>query len=941
MRTRPIWTVLTALLTALALAPAAAEGSGLVSGVIVDGLTGQPVRGATVTVEGAGVELTSDIGGSFRADVPAATYSVVVSKEGFDPQRITGVVVTEGEVADFAVVLLPSAGGEESLDGTGTLTGEAAFAGEITVVADAVRSTEAALLAERKSAAAISDSIGREEISKTSGGDAAAILQRVVGLSLQDDKYVFVRGLGERYSQTSLNGSRLPTTEFDKKVIPLDLFPARLLEKVNVSKSYSPDQPGDFAAGLVQLETRDFPLEPTLEVTLGMTADSTTTGEPFGQYAGGLSFTGSGGQSLPAAIPSDRVTRSSPFTPGGYSPDQLEVFGESFAGEWTARGTAPDWVGSSFDDAPYAPNMALSYGGTHGIFGVVVSATHAQGYDRRDENRKWYTQSAGGLELANDYDFTTDAETVRRGLVANLALRPSPNHTLELRSITTGDSRSESRYFEGYNDDQSTDLRNYRVRYQEETIASSQLTGEHYFASVGSSGALLEWRGSLGEATNQENLRESLYRNDAGRYVLTDESQSAFLLFNDLTDDVLEGGVDWTQFLSSARLYGQLKGGVALSSRERDFASRRFRFNHRNTTAFDMTLLPDQLLIPDNIRPTGFEIREETRTTDTYEASHDVGAAYAMADLTLGKWRWIAGLRGERSEQQVRTFDPFNPNAPEVLTTLDDTDLMPALSVVYLLSDRTNLRAAASQNVNRPEFRELAPFEFTDVVGGQAALGNPNLTSATITSFDLRWEWFPSSFGVVAASVFYKDFTDPIERTLELAVELRSTWRNVDSAHNYGAELELRRDLGFISAALEPVNVQLNYTYVDSQIDIGDDDQVVTNTQRALVGQPDHIVNAVLEWTPPRWGTTLRLLYNFTGEKVYEAGAFGIPDVIEDASSTVDLILRQDLAFLVEGLSLKLAGTNLTNEEYRLFGGREVTYSRGRGVGVSLSYTGF
>jgi outer membrane receptor protein involved in Fe transport len=261
--------------------------------------------------------------------------------------------------------------------------------------------------------------------------------------------------------------------------------------------------------------------------------------------------------------------------------------------------------------------------------------------------------------------------------------------------------------------------------------------------------------------------------------------------------------------------------------------------------------------------------------------------------------------------------------------------------VVYRYSDQTNLRAAVSRTVNRPEFRELAPFEWTDVVGGGAARGNPDLVSANITSFDLRWEHFPNPFGVVAASVFYKDFTNPIERTLQLVVELQNTWNNVEAAENFGLELEFRRGLGFIAEPMEPFVLQLNYTYVDSQVNLGEDDQWATNTERSMVGQPDHVFNGVLEWQQPSWGTTLRMLYNFTGEKIFQAGGLGIPDVIEEPWASLDFVWRQDLSFLARGLGLKLSATNVLNEEVQFTGGREETFKRGTGIGLSLSYSLF
>ena len=968
------------------LIPMIAAAGGTITGVVIDGFTGQPVRGATLTVEGMDISFPTGVGGDFRGEAPAGTYTVIVSKDGFETQKVTDVTVPEGGNADFAVVILPATGADpweqveaaDSVDETaapvvveastgedGDLMADAAevagddtliadanttddvaaesgvFVGEITVEAAAAEeSTEQALLVQRKQAAEISDAISKQEMSKNAGGDAARALQRVTGISVQDDKYVYVRGLGERYSNTTLNGSKLPTTEFDKKVVPLDLFPTKLLDNVRVSKSFSPDKSGDFVAGLVEIETLDFPTSPTLELSLGGRTNANTTGDAFGRYLGGLSFLGDGGQGLPSSIPDEKVVRGNAFNPG-FSPEEMQQFGWDLIGAWTADDTAKGYVGSTYPNADPNTGFALTYGDTFGSFGMVISATHARTFYHQDENQVYYSVGADDeLVPMNDYDMATDSEGVRAGIVGNFSLKLSQNHKLELRTIYTRDAKASNRYFEGFNRDQSTPVSDYRVDYKREEIASYQLGGEHFFQSLGQSGGLLEWRGSYGQATNTWDLRDSFYKVENDEMVLTAESQSGFLLYNDLADDIVDGGVDWTQFFMSGKVFGSVKGGLAYYNRERDFASRRFRYNFRSVAGVDLTLLPDDIFVEENINPNGFEIKEETRPTDFYTASHDLGAAYLMADATIGKWRLNGGLRYEDSDILVTTLEPFDAEATPIESRVKEQEFMPALSATYRLNSNTNLRAAVSRTVNRPEFRELAPFEWTDVMGGQSARGNPDLVTANISSFDLRWEWFPDQFGVVAASLFYKDFTNPIERTLLLAIELQSTWINTPGATNFGAELEFRRDLGFIADALSPLSLQLNYTYVKSEIDVADD-PILTSTSRPLVGQPDYALNAVLEWAPRSWGTMVRLLYNSKGETLYQAGGLGLPDVYQEPYSTLDLVWKQRLGFLSKNLSMTVNLTNVTDERYELNGGFEQRYQRGRGFGLGFSYTVF
>ena len=911
-------------------APGTALADGRVAGAVLNGLTGQPVPGATVTVSGGAAATpgvgTTDPDGLFRVVLPAGTYTAEVAKNGFETRQVTGIEIVEGSTTDTSVVLIPLSGSEPG-------GAEAAFGEEITVAAEADRSTEAALLAERKQAAQISDLIGATEMSKTTGGDAAGVLKRVTGISLQDDKYVFVRGLGDRYSNTLLNGAKIPSTEFEKKVVPLDLFPTGLLEKVRVSKSYSVDKPGDFAAGFVELETLQFPSDATASIGLSVGHDGAATGDPYLAYPGGLDVFGDGGQALPSSIPSENLIRFSPFSGKGFTPAELEAFGEALVGSWEP----------ATDDADLNRGYRLSYGDTFGRFGVIVSANHSNDFDDRDEDRTIYRLSGGVLTPDNDFDIAVGEEQVRQSALANLAYRLSPDHNLKLRSLYTNLATTEARRQEGFYSDFETNIRDFRLSYQEQEVVNLQLAGDHFFDAVTAGGSLVEWQVSTSTAETAENRRETIYRELLpGQFFLTSDAQSGFMYFNDLEDDLTDSSLDWTSFVAGERVNGSIQAGLAYTTRDREFSGRRLRFFHRDVRGLDLTLPPDQIFTVETIGP-NFEVEEITRATDAYDGGHDVAAAYAQADFGWGRWRLIGGLRFEQSEIELVTLDRNDPDLSEVQTTLDEDDFLPALTAVYQLTPKTNLRAAFSQTVNRPEFRELAPFKFTHVVGGFSVTGNPGLASAEISSYDVRWEWFPSADEVVAVSAFYKDFERPIEAVVVGAAELLETFENAEGAENYGVELELRRNLGVVARSLTPFTAILNYTWVESEISIDPATTILTNASRPLVGQPDQVVNAVVEWSRPASDTNVRLLFNLLGDKVAAGGALGLPDVLEESRSTLDLVWSQGLGPWAPGLAVKLSGSNLLDEPREWTQGGEIfrAYDPGREIGVSLSYSLF
>jgi outer membrane receptor protein involved in Fe transport len=959
--------------------PVIAAAGGTISGVVIDGFTGEPVRGATLTIEGTDISIPTGVGGDFRGQAPAGTLTVVVNKTGFETQKVTDIVVAEGGNADFAVVILPatdtttvatvaSEAPEErvetttSADGaTEELTvgsavaaveapaaenqgtaegGSGVFVGEVTVQAEADASTESAILAERRNAPMISDSIGKIEMAKNTGADAAQAVKRVTGISVQDDKYVFVRGLGERYSNTQLNGSRIPSTEFDKKVVPFDLFPSNLLNKIEISKSYTADKPGDFVAGLVEMDTLDFPVTQTATANFRIGFDSDTTGKPFGRYGGGLDWSGNGGQSLPADFPTEPLVRYSPITGEGFTPEQLEFYGEQLIGQWRALSgpTATPWVEPG-KDAPIGAGLDLGYGATFGNFGMVLSGTHRHAYTGHTEEQNFYRPSSfndNGIALQNDYDLEYNNEEVKRSLVANFAYRFGSNHQIRLNTLLTSLATSESRYQEGYFDDFGSQIRDYKVDYRDQEVTSFQLSGEHYLG-VGALGSLLEWRAANSEATTAQNMRMTNYadRADNGNFTLTDNAQSGFLYFNDLTDGVDDYAVDWTTFISGAKTHGSIKVGLAYTDAARDFAGRRLRFQPRNTRNIDLTLPPEEIFTAENISPTGYEVEEITRPTDTYTGQQTVSAAYGLLDWNRNRWRVIAGLRYEDSAIDVVTLNRQNPDEPPIVTSLPGQDWMPSLGLVYRLNSNQNLRFSATQTVNRPEFRELAPFQFTSITGGYEIAGNPDLVSATIDSLDARWEWYPTSTNVIAAGIFYKSFTDPIEMVLIPAVTRTLTFLNADTARNQGLELEFRR-------TFEPVTLILNYTHIESQITLPAD-TIQTNPQRPLVGQPDDVGNAVVEWANPSSSSTVRLLYNYVGQQVQFAGSYGLPDVIEQPRSTLGVAYIQGFPLFGLDCSVKLSGDNLTNATWEYTQGGEIyrRWQPGRVFGFTFGLTFF
>lgn len=909
--------------------------TGAVSGIVVDARNGAPVRGAEVAVVGTDLNTRTDLNGLFTiANVETGTWNVRVTHETYSTELVGGVEVSGGGDQSLGIVLSPSETPLAADPSSGTDEGPATYTEVVTVTAEATAASEEALLVERRTADRIEDSISRQEISKTSDSTSASVMQRVTGISVVDGKYVYVRGLGERYSQTTMNGSVIPTTEPEKRVVPLDLFPSNLLDRITVAKSYTPDKPGDFAGGMVEMESLDYPSSTSVSLSFGTGYNANVTGKEVGTYAGGLGFSGRGGEAMPQGLPAERVAKGG-LLGTGFSTDQLVAIGQQFLGTWERQ---PEAV-------PYDQSYSLTMGTTLGRLGIVLSGSYGNAWDQVSEIQNFYSLGLDELELGTNYEFDTAEQTVRQGVVANLAYRLTDNHHVRMRSFLTEVATSEARDYEGFNKDAFNNVRDSRLRYENENITTAQISGEHYFGRLGSAGSLFDWNASQSEGRRDSNLREVLYEERSpGVFQLADESQSGFMLYNDLDDQIDEARANWSTMFSFDRVSGSVKAGGAYLSRHRDFVSRRFRFVPQSRTSLDLTLPPSELFVSENLGPRGFLINEETRPTDTYEGNHEITAAYLMGDVLMGRFRVVAGARFEESQQDVVTRDLFNLNAVPITTENHDADVLPALNVAYQLDAATNLRFGYSRTVNRPEFRELAPFEFTDVVGGRAVVGNPDLKRALIDSADVRWEWFPRGGEVVAASVFYKFIDSPIEQIVQPTAQLRTSYANAREAENWGIELELRRSLAFLHENLLPWAVNTNYTFVESEVVIGELEQnLVTTLQRPLAGQPQHTFNTALDYELFTTGTVFRTLYNYTSEKISDVGALGIPDIYESPRKTLDFILLQDLDRWSNGLRLKLSAENILDDdrEFTQGGLTQRLYSSGREYSLSFSYKPF
>lgn len=923
-----------------------ALASGFVKGAVRDSEKNQVVAGARVFVRGSSVEATTDAEGRFSLELPEGSWTVSVIHPDFTTASQPDIAVVADEERDVEFRLLPASTELE----------------DFVITVPHVEGSVASVLSERRESAALSDAISAEDISKSGAGDAAGAAQRVVGVTIIDGKFVYVRGLGERYTNSLLNGSPMPSPEPDKATVPLDLLPTQVIRSIDIAKTSTPDFPADFAGGSVRIETITVPEEPIFGLSLKTGYNTQSTFRKRAAFATSpTDFLGfdSGRRRLPDSVPSEYTLNRGERKPDGERLTREEV-------AEVARDMNTPMVPR---DRRNLPNLGGSviYGRGWDLsddvrVGALTSMTYSRKPSLRQETIRTFLLAGSDDELRRWVDgrATSAVDTVRWGAFGSVAAKLFEHHEISLIGLRSQIADDKTRLFEFYSANNDGDYYSVSNQYTSRSLQFAQLRGLHDFPVL--FGAEFDWRVSLARANlNRPDMRDVVYykaaTSDVWAYSSGTESGRHF--FADMVEHARSVYADYTQPIVEGDLEKKLKFGGGANSKKRIFKARRFSFawdgdDQERVCGPEFNFsCPEDIFTDENIESGNLVLQEDTGNTDAYQARSDVYAGYAMADFKLFKpLRVIGGARVERTEQAVSAYNQFDPQDDEdiVEVNFESTDVLPSISIVYALTDWLELRAAGSRTVARPQLREVGPFQFADYFGGVLVNGNPDLEITKIYNADLRADLFPSPSEVISLSVFAKDFTDPIEPVLKpSSSSILQTYENANGAFLYGLELEARKSLEFISASLEHFGIMGNLTLARSQIDIeqtGTDASgevgFITTTERPMVNQSPYVVNLALDFEVPDQ-THMRLLYNVSGKQIVAIGTSGLPDSYLQPRHLLDFTFSQHLTERIEfGASVE----NILNSLYLVTQGKErdkdrITYGyrTGLSVGVSLGYS--
>ncbi len=810
--------------------------------------------------------------------------------------------------------------------------------------------------------------VTREDLQRTGDDDAAAALTRVTGLSVVEGRFVYVRGLGERYSSALLNGSPLPSPEPLQRVVPLDLFPSSVLDGVTVQKTYSANYPGEFGGGVIDLQTITAPREPFLTISASIGGNLETTGrEGYIYYGSRTDFTGfdDGTRDVPRLLRDAIATGNRVATGANFTSADIQAIGRDFVNAPLNLLQTQDYI---------QPNFGLDIAGGRSWdvgAGLELGLVFVAGYDNNWRTRTGIQQEGrldvDQLVVQTNYDYVSTENDIGLNFLGGLSLG-NENNQLKWTNLYVRNVTKEARTREGvdFAAPGTGEVRDDYTEWFERSLFTSQLAGTHWLMN----GDLeLSWRGAYARTDRDAPYEKVIrYRLDPdGVYRHDTEAQRNSTSFSELEDEIVSGGADfaWTTALSSVRDM-TVRGGVAYTDNTRNAERRDFRFYAPNGLPLDVQDSRVDYLFSDfNLGPALLELQEITPSggAAAYEAGLETQAAYLQVEAEIIPLVSVsAGVRYEDATQFVTPIDLFGGALVFQPTELQNSYWLPSATLTWNFAEDMQLRLGASKTIGRPQFRELAPQQYLDPDNDRLFFGNPYLVDTELVNLDARVEWYFARGQYVTGGVFYKDIENPIESTInDIGSVIQQTYLNAPNATLMGFEVDAKKywempDHSWSFIANKRWLVQANYTFTDSEVnvDAGDTVRVLSagGAERPasdyiidgsrMQGQSEHLANLQLGWEDDMARSQATILVTGVSERSSARGRPGEPDLIQEPGVMLDFVYRKDFEWGGRDMGLAIELRNLLDEEYLEYQelGNRITangYDLGQSGSISLT----
>lgn len=875
--------------------------TGKITGKITDE-NNRSLPGVSVKIVGTQSGVASDVDGRYSLLLHTGKYTIEFTSVGFKAKLVQDIEIIEGKEIVLDVVMEEQGKNEEEV---------------VLKAASPKKETINAMLNFQKNTNTVAQVISAESIKRSPDKNTGEVLRRVTGASILEGKYLVIRGLSERYNQALLNGVLLSTTEPDRKTFSFDIFPAQMVDNIIVNKAFVPEYPGEWAGGLIQVNTKDIPGYNFLKLDIGTNFNTNTVGKDFFSYPGGkLDWLGfdDGTRGLPADFPTKTVF-------AGLTPAEKIKLGESIAtNNWGVNDKSGllNTLGQSFQ---------LSGGFRAKLFkkdlGGIIAITYNRGARKLDYNNKFFT--INGLNADDNFDFYNEkySQKVLWGALGNFAVRLNNNNKISFRNLININASDYTTLRTGKDYESNSQLgENIRARelgFRSTIFFNTILSGDHNIVPIGTK---LHWYGSFNILDNYVPMQRRIQYNqdptnaNAPYLALisnTLSQKAGSIFYSYLNDYIYTAGGDLTKRFKLFSRQQEIKGGYLLQIKDRLYDSRPFAINLPTDNPTLRAMDEGHIFSPENFGTADnmFGFTEMVGNQYRYMANTILNAGYLQFDNRFNNWlRVVWGVRYENFDQLVGSPRKSDPRF--VYSKVGD--FLPSLNLTFKTNQKTNIRLSASQTLVRPEFRELSNLAFYDFEIGATITGNKNLVRTKITNLDVRYEIYPRAGEIFTLGGFYKYFNSPIELQFNQSGAGSSNtfnYVNANSAKSVGVEFEFRKKLDFINS-LKNFTLQGNFSYIYNRVKFTN--QVLN---RPMQGQSPYLINFALQYDVEKLGINTTILYNQIGRRILYVGNNEVPAIWEAPRPLLDLQIAKKI--MKNKGEIKLSVSDIINQTARFY----------------------
>lgn len=916
--------------------------TGKISGTIMDGEFNEPMAFANVLIKNTSKGTTSDFDGKYTIDMNPGTYTLVFSYIGYQTIEITDILVVDNDEVLVDVTL-----------NTNSL--------ETVVITTTVRkNTESAILELQKNSINMLDGLSAQSIKSSGASNIASAVKNIPGVSIQGGKYVYVRGLGDRYTKSILNGVDIPGLDPDKNTVQMDIFPTNILDNIIVVKSAAAEYPADFTGGVIDVVTKDFPTKATYSISVGAGYNPNMHFKNnYLNYKGSKTdFLGfdNGMRNLP-------INRNQPI-PGTFENSSIltnmtDVFNKELSAKQTNSGanfnfglTAGNQYNLGSDQIGY--QLSLSYKNNTQFYDNRIDGTYIKDENNSSMNELLGTRRSNGIEGKNNILLSTLAGIVYK--------RDQSKYKLNVLHIQNGESTAglyNQEIAQAGGGSGFEPIKKDALLYTERSITNLLFAGQHFFKE---GDWKIDWKLSptLSRVYDKDHRITPLQQSDLGEYFISPSAASyPIRIWRSLEEINLVGKIDIDKKYDFLERPAKLKFGLSQTIKQRDFFIDDYTFTKNGTLQVpegnaDNLLSSGNIWTPETDQGTHLVFGDLFEKSNAFNATQNISAAYMSNEFGLTKH--LKAVIGLRTELFSSIYTGQNQAGTEVFNNrkiIDKLDIFPSANLIYGLNDNSNLRLSYSRTTARPSFKEASKSQIFDPITNRLFIGNIDLNPSYINNFDARVELFGENSEMIAFSAFYKDFKDPIELTFYESAPDQLTPRNLGNASVIGLEFEFRKSFGFIANSLENIKFNLNASYIESSLTMFADeftrrvnaarDGESVDDKRELQGQSPYLINAGLNYSDDKIGLQTGLFFNVQGKTLEVVGTGIVPDVYTVPFNSLNFTFNKKLGTEKKS-SIDIKISNLLNSKrksvYESFmAGEQIFTQYNPGTEFSIGYS--